>query len=167
MPATETIVTMDPGELDAEEIFAHLPANRVWEADRRYMEEIFEGGFGNRESADMQGRFENTFGYNFRMSAPQAGFGLAQLERLDYLVAARRYIAYWYEKVIREENCSWLITPVALEGFVSDYSSETMLGRMGRLGVDLKGAVVFLASSASDYVTGQNLVVDGGFSVWK
>jgi len=53
------------------------------------------------------------------------------------------------------------------EGFVKDYNSETMLARMGRMGVDLKGAILFLASPASDYVTGHNLVVDGGFSVWK
>jgi NAD(P)-dependent dehydrogenase (short-subunit alcohol dehydrogenase family) len=51
--------------------------------------------------------------------------------------------------------------------FVADYASVTMLGRMGRFGVDLKGAALFLASAASDYVTGHNLVVDGGFSVWK
>ena len=53
------------------------------------------------------------------------------------------------------------------ERFVADYGAATMLGRMGRFGADLKGAALFLASAASDYVTGHNLVVDGGFSVWK
>ena len=50
--------------------------------------------------------------------------------------------------------------------FIRLYSDRTPLGRMGRDGFDLHGAVLFLASPASDYVTGQNLVVDGGFSIW-
>ena len=52
------------------------------------------------------------------------------------------------------------------DGFVREYSEGTPMGRMGRDGIDLKGAALYLASPASDYVTGQNLVVDGGFSLW-
>ena len=60
-------------------------------------------------------------GYNFRMSAPQAALGLGQLERLEYLVAARRYIASQYEVVIREEGCEWLVPPVVPAGSTHSY----------------------------------------------
>ena len=53
------------------------------------------------------------------------------------------------------------------EAFIQEYSERTALGRMGRDGIDLKGAILFLASPASDYVTGENLAVDGGFVMWK
>lgn len=51
--------------------------------------------------------------------------------------------------------------------FVEAYSDRTPIGRMGRDGKDLKGVILFLASAASDYITGQNIVVDGGFSIWQ
>lgn len=53
------------------------------------------------------------------------------------------------------------------QAFIDGYSDRTPMGRMGKDGVDLKGAALFLASPASDYVTGHNLVVDGGFSIWQ
>ncbi|MSP97431.1 MAG: SDR family oxidoreductase [Betaproteobacteria bacterium] len=45
----------------------------------------------------------------------------------------------------------------------SAMAERTMIGRNGEL-ADLRGAAVFLASRASDYITGQTLFVDGGFS---
>ena len=53
------------------------------------------------------------------------------------------------------------------EAFIEAYSARTMLGRMGEGGMDLKGAVAFLASDAARYITGHNLYVDGGFSRFK
>ena len=51
------------------------------------------------------------------------------------------------------------------ESFIKSYSDKTPLRRMGSDGTDIKGAVLFLAAESSAYVTGHNLVVDGGFTI--
>jgi len=75
-----------------------------------------------------------------------------------------RFIASYYGPKGIRCNClspGGLQTPHMPEAFVRQYSERTCLGRLAN-DTDLKGAIVFLASDASSYVTGVNIPVDGG-----
>jgi len=77
------------------------------------------------------------------------------------------YLAtYWASSKIRVNS----LTPGGIASgqnseFNKKYSNRVPLGRMGEA-TELVGALIYLASDASSYVTGQNLIVDGGLSAW-
>jgi len=77
------------------------------------------------------------------------------------------YLAtYWASSKIRVNS----LTPGGIASgqnseFNKKYSNRVPLGRMGEAS-ELVGALIYLASDASSYVTGQNLIVDGGLSAW-
>ncbi|XP_068110072.1 D-threitol dehydrogenase-like isoform X2 [Hyperolius riggenbachi] len=58
-----------------------------------------------------------------------------------------------------------LIHSDALKPLVTSWLADIPAGRLAQV-TDLQAAVVYLASEASDYMTGHNLVIDGGQSLW-
>ena len=83
------------------------------------------------------------------------------------VIGLTKYLAtYWADKNIRV-NC---ITPGGAESgqndtFKEKYSNRVPLGRRAQA-EEMVGALLYLASDASSYVTGQNIIIDGGLSAW-
>lgn len=83
------------------------------------------------------------------------------------VVGLTKYLAaYWQGKNIRINSLS----PGGVYDnhdpkFVENYSRRVPMGRMAKKD-EYKGAVLFLVSDASSYMTGEDLIADGGLSVW-
>jgi NAD(P)-dependent dehydrogenase (short-subunit alcohol dehydrogenase family) len=107
-------------------------------------------------------------------SYPDAYEGICAASPVAYhalkgaIVQMTRHLAvYWAKDGVRVNCLSPGPFPSAKAApeMVARLRDKCPLGRMGSP-QELKGAIVFLASDASSYMTGQNLIIDGGWTAW-
>lgn len=83
------------------------------------------------------------------------------------IIGLTRWLATWWAPIGARVNS---VSPGGVynghtEQFVAEYSRRTPMGRMADR-EDITGALIYLLSDSSCYCTGQNFVVDGGYTSW-
>jgi NAD(P)-dependent dehydrogenase (short-subunit alcohol dehydrogenase family) len=106
--------------------------------------------------------------YEFRRRGGEAFFKpVAYSVSKSAIYNLTRYLAtYWAKSGVRVNTLTLAgVWNDQSQDFVDAYTARMPLGRMANVS-EVVGPVVFLASDASSYVTGANLVADGGWSAW-
>ena len=126
------------------------------------------------DESDPLGSFRSSWSNIKIKHRPDAYEGICSASSVAYhalkggtIHMTRHLAVYWAKDQVRV-NC---LSPGA---FPSSAAPQKMVDRleakcpMGRMGdpSELKGIIVFLASDASSYMTGQNVTVDGGWTAW-
>ena len=127
---------------------------------------MLPAGYGKIiNTASMSGHISNTPQNQSAYNTAKAGV----------IHLTRSLAAEWAKRGVRVNSISpgytrtklvddLLATPIG-QTMLSTWMGMTPMGRMAEV-TDLQGAVVYLASSASDYMTGHDMVIDGGYCCW-
>jgi len=120
--------------------------------------------------------------YGLVTSYPEVYEGLMDKPSMTYgmdkaaVMQMTRFLAiYWAKDKIRvnclspgafpNPNKEMYVNNPKMSEFINRLAGKIPMGRVGNP-TELKGALLYLASDASSYFTGQNMVVDGGWTVW-
>ncbi|MDR0310487.1 MAG: glucose 1-dehydrogenase [Acidobacteriota bacterium] len=143
-----------------------LNLDSVFLCARREAQEMLKKGYGKIiNTASMSAHISNTPQNQCAYNASKAGV----------LHLTRSLAAEWAPKNICVNSISPGYTQTELVGklletpegktMLPKWMEKTPMGRMAQV-EDLQGAVVYLASSVSDFMTGADLVIDGGYCCW-
>ncbi len=128
--------------------------------------------FAREMKANAYGKIVNIASATAILIVPGMSMSPYYVTKAGVVQLTRAAAAEWAKEGIRVNAISpgWFVTDINKHLWENDEFRKQRLDHtpMGRVGVpeDLVGTLIYLCSSASDFVTGQNIPVDGGYTIW-